>query len=179
MSLNWKDVGQAIGKAAPLLGGVLGGPVGAAAGSLVASCLNVEATPQTIMDALNNDPDAALKLKQLEIDNRANIMNWYTAQFKIEADDRKNARQAAIDGGDRERLFWLSVFLFCVAFGMEGIILMWGFDPRVSGELVGRVLGTVDTLAVTVTVYWFGTSRSNQDNESMLYHSTPTTTIKK
>ena len=75
MSLNWKDVGQAIGKAAPLLGGVLGGPVGAAAGSLVASCLNVEATPQTIMDALNNDPDAALKLKQLEIDNRANIMN--------------------------------------------------------------------------------------------------------
>ena len=62
---------------------------------------------------------------------------------------------------------------------MEGIILMWGFDPRVSGELVGRVLGTVDTLAVTVTVYWFGTSRANQNNESMLYHSTPTTTIKK
>ena len=42
-----------------------------------------------------------------------------------------------------------------------------------------QVPGTVDTLAVTVTVYWFGTSRANQNNESMLYHSTPTTTIKK
>lgn len=75
--------------------------------------------------------------------------------------------------GTGHALFWLSIFLFVVAFGLEGALLFFGFAVGISGELVGRVMGTVDTLAVMVGTFWFGTSRSSQNSEALLYQSTP------
>ena len=37
--MEWKDVANVVGKAAPILGTLLGGPAGAAVGALVASAL--------------------------------------------------------------------------------------------------------------------------------------------
>ncbi|WP_302736413.1 hypothetical protein [uncultured Desulfovibrio sp.] len=176
--MNWKDVGNVVSKAAPILGTILGGPAGAAAGgaaSLIASMFGCEPEPEAVMQALKKDPEALVKIKELEVQNRANILQWKTAQIQAEVDDRKSARQASVDGGDRTRLFWLSIFLFVVAFGLEGALLFFGFAVGISGELVGRVMGTVDTLAVMVGTFWFGTSRSSQNSEALLYQSTPPT----
>lgn len=174
--MDWKDVGNIVSKAAPILGAILGGPVGAAAGgalSLAASALGVDATPEAVMQAVKDDPDALIRLRELEVQERATLLQWQTAQIQAEVEDRKSARQASVDGGDRMRLFWMSLFLFCVAFGLEGAVLFLGFADGISGELVGRVMGTVDTLAVMVGTFWYGTTRSTQNSETMLYHSTP------
>lgn len=174
--MEWKDVGNAISKAAPILGGILGGPVGAAAGgaaSLIASCFGVEDEPKAVLQAIQHDPDAIVKLKELEVNHKAEILRWKTAQIEAEVADRQSARQASVDGGDRVRLFWLSIFLFIVAFGLEGTLLFMGFADGISGELVGRVMGTVDTMAVMILSFWYGTSRSSQNSENLLYHSTP------
>ncbi|WP_258292100.1 hypothetical protein, partial [Escherichia marmotae] len=65
--MEWKDIAGIVGKAAPIVGGLIGGPAGAAVGGLVASALGTEATPDAISRALETDPQAAVKLKELEV----------------------------------------------------------------------------------------------------------------
>ena len=64
--MDWKSLGGIVGSAAPLLGGLLGGQGGAAIGSLIASGLGVGNTPSEVSQALQTNPDAAVKLKQIE-----------------------------------------------------------------------------------------------------------------
>ncbi|TDX29113.1 holin (3TMs family) [Modicisalibacter xianhensis] len=64
--MNWGDVKDAVAKYAPLAGAALGGPSGAAVGSILASVLGVEATPEAVQRAIQTDPEAAIKLRQVE-----------------------------------------------------------------------------------------------------------------
>ena len=69
--MNWKDIAADVGKSAPILGTILGGPVGAAVGtvgSLIASALGVANTPDAVSQALSVNPDAAVKLAEIEKD---------------------------------------------------------------------------------------------------------------
>lgn len=68
--MKWSDVSGFVGKAAPVVGSLLGGPAGGAVGSLVASALGVEATPDNVAEALKSDPQAAVKLQQLENEHK-------------------------------------------------------------------------------------------------------------
>jgi hypothetical protein len=70
--MDWKDVSAAVGKAAPLLGTLLGGPAGAVVGGLVASALGTGSTPDEVSAALAN-PDAAVKLRQVEADRQVKL----------------------------------------------------------------------------------------------------------
>jgi hypothetical protein len=67
--MDWKEVGKTIGSAAPALGTLIGGPAGGAIGALVASALGSEATPAGVSAAVANNPEAFIKLKQLEADH--------------------------------------------------------------------------------------------------------------
>jgi hypothetical protein len=71
--MNWKGVAGKIGKFAPLLGTVLGGPVGGGVGTLVAAALGVDDSPDAVDAALNADPQAAAKLRELEERNRHDL----------------------------------------------------------------------------------------------------------
>jgi len=64
--MEWKDISKMVGAAAPMLGTLLGGPPGAAIGAMIASGLGVGATPDEVSQALTVNPDAAVKLKQIE-----------------------------------------------------------------------------------------------------------------
>jgi hypothetical protein len=75
--MDWKEVGKTLLKAAPLVGGILGGPFGATVGTvanMAASALGVEATPDAIMAELKNNPEAMLKIKQFETENRTELV---------------------------------------------------------------------------------------------------------
>ena len=64
--MEWKDVAKVVGGAAPILGTLLGGPAGAAVGALVASALGSGNTPDEVSQALVTNPEAAVKLKEIE-----------------------------------------------------------------------------------------------------------------
>ena len=64
--MEWKDVANVVGKAAPILGTLLGGPAGAAVGALVASALGTGNSPDEVSQALVSNPEAAVKLKEIE-----------------------------------------------------------------------------------------------------------------
>lgn len=67
-------------------------------------------------------------------------------------------------------LFWLSIFLFIICFGMEGMLIFYRPIKNVDQEIIGRIMGTLDTISVTVCTFWFGSSlnalRSNGKDES-------------
>jgi len=69
--MQWKDVGKLVGQYAPLLGDLLPIPYAGVAGKLIASAFGVENAPDAIHNAITNDPDAAIKLAKLELDNKA------------------------------------------------------------------------------------------------------------
>lgn len=79
--MDWSDVAETVGKIAPAAGGALAGPAGAAVGGLVARVLGVDESPQAVRQAISQDPQAALKLREVEarletslIEQRANVI---------------------------------------------------------------------------------------------------------
>lgn len=71
--MEWKELASSIGKFAPLLGTVIGGPAGAAVGALVSATLGTDNDPSAVQQALVSNPDVALKLAQLEADQRIQL----------------------------------------------------------------------------------------------------------
>jgi roadblock/LC7 domain-containing protein len=71
--MNWSDLAAKVGKFAPLVGTLLGGPAGAAVGGLVASVLGTEATPDAVNVALATNPEAAVKIQELQSAERTRL----------------------------------------------------------------------------------------------------------
>lgn len=104
--MNWSDVGNLVGRAAPVVGTLLGGPAGAAVGALVASALNVPNDPEAVNAALASNPDAMVRIQELQTNARVQLEQLTVtaeqnrllaagAQYAAEAADRDSARKLA------------------------------------------------------------------------------------
>lgn len=85
--MDWKEIAGTVAKSAPMLGGLLGGPPGAAigaVGAMIASALGVGSSPEEVSQALLTNPDAAVKLKQIEKDRQVELQQLVTAQAVAE-----------------------------------------------------------------------------------------------
>ncbi|QJQ93926.1 MULTISPECIES: 3TM-type holin [Halomonadaceae] len=78
--MRWADVKTTVGKVAPALGGALAGPGGAVLGGMAARALGVEATPEAVAKAIHTDPEAAVKLAEIEAETRRATLE---AQAKV------------------------------------------------------------------------------------------------
>lgn len=83
--MNWSDVAETVAKVAPAAGGALGGPAGAAVGSLLARVLGVDESPQAVRQALQQDPAAALKLREVEARIETSLIEGRAGVVKAEA----------------------------------------------------------------------------------------------
>ena len=83
----WDKVLELIGSAAPAVGTLLGGSAGNAVGELVARALGVENSPEAIENELRNNPEAYLKLKELEVSKELAILK---AQFENKVEDNRH-----------------------------------------------------------------------------------------
>jgi len=62
----WDSIKDTVGSVAPIAGSLLGGPAGSAVGSMIASALGVSNTPDAVAAAIKADPQAAIKIRQIE-----------------------------------------------------------------------------------------------------------------
>ena len=62
----WDSIKDTVGSIAPIAGTILGGPAGGAVGGMIASALGVANTPDAVAAAIKADPDAAIKIRQIE-----------------------------------------------------------------------------------------------------------------
>lgn len=165
--MDWKKIGNAaISVGAPLLGGALFGPAGAAVGSIIAGKFGVspESTPDQVLAAINGDPDAALKLREIETTHAARLQELENERLRIETADVQNARAA-------HQHHWMPsaiTLLMCAMFGMIiGALFIWAV-PGDNKDIVVYITGQVSGILTSCVTYWVGSTRASANKDSLI-----------
>lgn len=162
--MDWKEIGRtAASVGAPLLGGALFGPAGAAVGSIIAAQFGVspDATPDQVLTAIKGDPDAALKLRQIETTHVERLHELENERLRIETADVQNAR------GTHQH-HWLPAALTLILTGLFGAIVGALFIWAVPGEnkdMVTYMAGQVSGLLTSCVIYWVGSTRASANKD--------------
>lgn len=159
--MEWKDIAGVVGKAAPILGTLLGGPAGAAVGALVASALGTGGTPDEVSQALTTNPEAAVKLRQIEADRTVRLQELVTDQAKAEIQaataDRASARDREVKTGDTFTPRALALLVTGGFFGVLAYLLVAG-KPAEGGDALLIMLGSLGAAWTAIVAYYFGSS---------------------
>lgn len=160
--MSWKSIAEKVGKFAPLAGTLLGGPAGATIGGMVASALGAENTPEAVSVALNN-PDAAVKLKQMELDNKRDMEQLAVEQYKAEVGDRNSARQA------NKHSIMPAVIVCALTLMVAGSL--WALlnlpIPPENEKICYLMFGALVAKWGDSIAYWVGTTRSSAQKTLM------------
>lgn len=143
----WDAIKDVVGKAAPLVGTALGGPAGGAVASMLASALGVEDTPDAINEALKTDPEAAVKLQQLQNEHerelRSMVLQAETTRM-AETNTTYRKELGSEDGFVRRAR---PMFLYVVAFSIAVEVLV-----AVYVVMVGASLSDLATLYQALSI---------------------------
>jgi len=79
--MDFKDIAEMVGKIAPMLGTLLGGPAAVAlnVGGMIASAIGCENTPSAITAAIQANPEAAVKIAEIESNERVRLQEMVTS----------------------------------------------------------------------------------------------------
>ena len=181
--MNWSDIGGIVGRAAPIVGTLLGGPAGAAVGALVASALNVPNDPDAVSVALAGNPDAMVRIQELQLTARVELeklavqaetmrLQAAGAQYAAEAADRDSARQlAAKQPNDIVRPALTFIMLGGSLFVVVAVLIGWANevikDPT-AALTVGTVLGLWLGMTKEVMGFWFGMTKESQKQNAIV-----------
>jgi hypothetical protein len=157
--MAWLDTLKTL---APTVATALGGPLAGAAVSALGSIFGVsDASQDTVAKVIEDGrltPDHLAEIRKLELqylnDEKERGFKYADLAFQ----DRDSARKANVAGGTQRYLFWLSLLLLCACLGSEIVVLFNGYPKAVPEIIVGRVLGLLDSVALLVLGYWYGTS---------------------
>jgi len=181
--MNWSDIGNVVGKAAPLVGTLLGGPAGAAVGAMVANVLNVPNDPEAVNSVLLGDPDALVKIQELQINAKVqlqqlavtaaeNELKYANAQYDAEAADRDSARKLA---GQQPRDIIRPIITFIMLLGalfiVVAIITGWAMEVitnTTAALTVGSVMSTWFMMTKEVMGFYFGMTRESQKQSAAI-----------
>lgn len=139
---------------APAIGTALGGPLGGLAVSALAERFGVADEVEAVTKAIKADPEAAMKLKQLEVEK-------FKAVLADKADAR--SREAQIVTSEKAPLInklvspTLALIVVVAWVGIQFTLLNTTV-PQEMRELVARVLGTLDGALMVILSYYFGAS---------------------
>jgi hypothetical protein len=137
--VDWKDVAKSIAGYAPLLSGVLaatgvGAPIAAAisaAGALVSGALGVPNTPDDVAQALITNPDAAVKIKQIEADHGEHLAQIAAQREATEFNAQTSALQtvnATMQVEDKTRVFsWRDFWGYVSGGAFAFVVLIVGY----------------------------------------------------
>jgi hypothetical protein len=162
--MNWSDISQMVGKAAPLMGTILGGPGGGAVGSMVASVLGVENDPKAVSEAIKNDPDAYVKIKKFEYDNEQQIREMVFKTLDAELKDKQNARDSH-KHNPMPMIICISLTLMTSA-GAYGLFQLQ--IPPENQNIANLLFGTLLAKWGDSIAYWVGTTRASADKTNMI-----------
>lgn len=171
------DWTQTLKQLAPTVASALLGPLGGIAVSAIGNIFGVsDATQAKIADAIQTGqmtPEQIGKLKELELEYQNNEKERGFRYAELEFKDRDSARKANVDGGTQKMLFWLSLVLLAGTMGSEGYVLFHGVPADTPELIVGRVLGLMDSVALMVLSYWYGTSNGSSEKTQLLAAAPP------
>lgn len=167
--MDWLNTIKTI---APTVASALGGPLAGVAVSAIGNLFGIkDANVEKIQSAIENAQltgDQISAIKQLEIKLKAEEAERGFRYAELEFKDRDSARKANVDGGTQKMLFWLSLLLLTITLGAELVVLFNGYPKALDDIVVGRVLGLMDSVALMVLSYWYGTSNGSARKTDLL-----------
>ncbi|GLT18871.1 hypothetical protein GCM10007938_26530 [Vibrio zhanjiangensis] len=167
----WDKVKSIVASAAPLVGGLIGGPVGGSVGSLVAHTLGVENTPKAIEAELKRNPDALIKIKQLESDERIALRKLMIEETRLLIRREENFLEDSQDARGQHKDHWmpwaLTVILALMVIGMFAA-LFFGTPPDAYSQVLIMIAGTVLGGFGTAIAFWLGSSMGSQTKSKQL-----------
>ena len=178
----WDNIKEILGSSAPVIGTLLGGPAGGAVGGLISKVLGVDNTPEAIELALMNNPDALVKIKELETSKELAILQAELENKRIDISsaidnrkldnekdqmflsDKQSARSRQTDSekatGKVDVALYVIAGVIVVAFFVSILALIFITLDKQSGtyELLLMLFGALTTKFGTVVDYFFGAS---------------------
>ena len=156
---------------APTIATALGGPRAGMAGSAVSKAIGC--TPEEVQNVISNNKldatqVAALQQAELELKKQAQEMNLDFA--KLANDDRKSAR----DMQAITRSYIPPVLAIGVTGGFFGILFGLMYGQIQHAPQIDIMLGSLGTAWTGIVSFYFGSSASSQNKDSLLHQSTPT-----
>jgi hypothetical protein len=158
MDINWNSVKASVAKVAPLLGTALGGPSGAAVGTLVASALGVEDKPDAVARALETDPQAAVKLRELELTHKAAMERMLLEAETTRLAEVNHTIRMETQACDPYVRRWRPTFGYVTAgtWLLQSVALMLGIIGAVFvyPEHSGEILNGLSALMAAMVTMW-------------------------
>lgn len=167
--MDWKNLGKKIASTgATLLGTAIGGGAGGSLlGGIVADALGVENEPDEISKAIDRDPQAAVKLKEIQSRERVRLQEIASKQAiaEIEAEAARHrsineTMRAELQASDNFRGRWRPTFGYVMAFNMAVISIAFFaavvaviLEPEQGGNIAD---GFAAMLASFVTIFSLG-----------------------
>lgn len=168
---DWTKVGQRLADIAPMLGTVVGGPAGTAIGSVIAATLGTANNPDAVLAEIRNNPEAALKLKELEYAERDSIRAQALAMAQNEVQlaglEMADQQQARATHKDHWMPSLLTIALSIMVSTMTYMIFTVAV-PESSKEVAFFIVGQVMTAFITAITFWLGSSRGSHDKSREL-----------
>lgn len=163
--MNLKRLASKILPVARVLGTALAGPAGPIVNmalTAVGAALGVEPTKPAIEAALNNDPEALVKLKTAELAFDQRMRELDVDVFEIATKDVQSARLMAL-----QKTMWPQIVLSVVFLLGYFLVLKALFDGTIVIEenmrgIVALLLGVLTTNVPIIMAFWFGSSAGSK-----------------
>lgn len=167
--MNWKET---LAKLAPTVAVALGGPLAGAAVSAISAIFGIDdgkqADIQKIIENGQLTPEQIAELRKLELQYTENEKERGFRYAELAFKDRDSARSANVSGGIQGQIFIMSITLLLATLGTEIYILFNGYPTGLPDIVVGRILGLMDSVALMVLAYHYGTSSGSQQKNDLL-----------
>jgi hypothetical protein len=154
------DLIELLAKAAPALATAVAGPLGGAAVSAIAKQFGVADTVEAVTKAVVEDPDAALKLAQIDLET-----------LKAQHANTADARAMQVAALNQSDVFSKRFTMYLTTFWSVAATVYIGFitfsvipdkNIRFADTILGFVLGTV---LATMLNFWFGSSIGSKEKD--------------
>jgi len=166
MDWSWDSIKDTVARAAPLLGSALG-PAGGAVGTLIATALGVDDNPDAVARAIKADPQALVKLKELEREHERElkrmVLEAETARL-TEINKTMRAEAAANDGFVRR---WRPTFGYMVALTwlIQSVAIAWAMvgSPENAAALINAVTALTPMWGIALSILGINISSRSRD----------------
>ena len=158
------DLLKLLGSIAPALARLVAGPAGGLAVSAIAKTFGVTDTVEAVTKAISADPEAALKLAQIDLDKiKADYANTADARdMNVKVQEAINAAWLAKNTAYMLDLGIVTATIFLAWFAFMKDV------PDANKELVYMALGSLITMCGTVLNFHRGSSQGSKDKAEAL-----------
>ena len=152
--MDWSKVGELVADAAPILGAVLPIPGGAAIGAAIASKFGTAANPDAVAAAIKADPDAAVKLKQIEVEHETDMTRLLLAHEAAQITETQTTMRAEIQSDDsyvrraRPTFLYVAAFSVIVEVIIALVVVLWRPDQLSALQSLFSALATPQSIAL-------------------------------